>query len=133
MRKVLLVWADEEGGRKAVEAPLLGHPGGLEEPELVAFDTPVLDVIRHRPDEGPQAVVVPLDQGQLDGLGVLPQAVPPGPVLGKGMDIGIVPVPRYLIVVSTQNVDTLIGTGSTADMQQGLHKRLRVCIWNTIA
>ena len=118
---MLLVGADEQRRGEGIEAALLGLAGRLEQAELIALDAAVLDILRHRPDEGAQAVVIALDQGQVDGLGVFPQAIAAGAVLGKGMDIGIVPEAGDLQSVAPQDIDALVGAGSAADVQQRFH------------
>ena len=60
---VLLVGADEQGGRKAVEAALGGLTGSLKQAHFVAFDAPPRNVLHHRPDKGAQTVIVADDQG----------------------------------------------------------------------
>lgn len=82
-----------------------------------------LHILRNRPDKGTQTVVIALDQGQLDGLGILPQTVAPGAILRKGMNIGVVPKAGNGIVIAPQYVNALIGTGRTADMKQRIRKR----------
>ena len=119
---MFLVGADEQRGCKAVEAPLRRLPGRLKQPHLIALDAPAGNVLRHRPDKGPQTVVVALDQGQFNLLGILPQAIAPGPVFRKGMNVGIIPEPRHVEAVFAQYLDGLIGAGSAADMEQGFHK-----------
>ena len=124
---VVLVGADEQGRGEGVEAALGGLPGSLEEAHLVALDAAAGNIGGHLPDEGPQAVVVPLDEGQFDGLGVVPDAVAAGTVLSEGMDVGIVPESRHLQAVAPENLDGLIGTGSTTNVQQGFHvKNLQI-------
>ena len=120
---VVLIWGDKEAGAEAVEAVLGGVLRRGKEPHFVALHAAALNVLRHRPDKGPQAVVVLLHQGQGDGGGVVPQAVPAGPVLREGVDVGVVPVAHQLLAVPAQLVDTHIGAGRTADMQQGFHRK----------
>ena len=109
---------------KAVETQFLCLLCRLKEPDLVALAAAVCDILRHSPDERPQGIVILLDQGQVDGLGILPEAVAPGAVLGKGMDIGVVPETADIKPLSAKRVDTLIGTGGAADVQKCFHRKL---------
>ena len=77
----------------------------------------MLDVLRYRPDKGTQAVIILFDELQVDALGVVPQTISPGAVLGEGMNVGIVPEAGDLIVVGPQNINALIGTGGAADVK----------------
>jgi len=122
---MLLVGGDEQGGGEAVKAAFFCLPGGLIEPELIAFDAAVFNVISHGSYKGPQTVVVALDERQRNGLGVVPQTVPPGTVFRKGMDIGVIPEPGYIVVISPKHVNALIGAGGAADMQKRIHRFLR--------
>ena len=88
----LLIGADEQRRRKRVEPALLRGPCRLKKAHFVAFDAPARDIVCYLAHEWPQAVIVAHEKGQLDGLRVFLQAVPPGAVFGKGMDVGIVPV-----------------------------------------
>ena len=65
---MLLIGADEQRGRERVKAALLRHPRRLEKAHLIAFDAAAGDILRDRADEGPQAVVVALDQEQQNTL-----------------------------------------------------------------
>ena len=118
---VILIGADEEGGSEGIEAAFSRLTGGVEKAHLIALDAATADVFRNLPDEGPQAVIVPLDEGQFDFLGVLPDAVAAGAVLGEGMDIGVVPVAGNLEAVGAEHIDGLVGTGGTTNMKQGFH------------
>ena len=87
----VLVGAYRQCGAEGVKPVLGGVAGGLVQPDGVAVATAVFDVGRHRLDEGAKAVLVLLHQSQADGLGVFPEAVAPGAVLGEGVDVGVVP------------------------------------------
>ncbi len=63
---MLLVGRDEEAGGKGLEAVFRGVLRRSEETHLVALDAALVNILRHSPDKGPQAVVVPFRQGQAD-------------------------------------------------------------------
>ena len=113
---VVLVGGNKQRGGKAVEATLGGSSCGLKQAHLIALDAAVGNILRHLPDEGAQGVVIALDQGQVDGGAVVPQAVAAGAVLGEGMDVGILPIGGDVEAVGLQNLDALVGAGSAAGM-----------------
>src|SRR5699024_821491 len=98
------------------------HLGGAHQAHLVAFDAPAGDIGGHLPDEGPEAVVVLLNQRQPDLLEVVPDRVPAAAVLGEGMDIGIIPEAGDLVSLLLEGRDGPVGAGSAADVQQQLHR-----------
>ena len=87
----ILIGRDEQGGGEVGEAPLGGGFGGLLEAAGIAPGAPLVRVGGHGGGELPQAVVVHLHERQVDVLGVLAQGVPPGLVLQKGVNVGVVP------------------------------------------
>ena len=115
---VLLIGADEQRRRKRVEPALLRGPCRLKKAHFVAFDAPARDIAGYLAHEWPQAVIVAHEKGQLDGLRVFLQAVPPGAVFGKGMDVGIVPVAGQVDPIRAQRVDRHIRAGRAADVHQ---------------
>ena len=118
---MILIGADEQAGREAVEAAFRGLTGCLKQPHLIAFDAPSGNIRGNLPDKRTQTVVVALNQGQVDGGGIFSNRIAPGPVLGKGVDIGIIPESRDLKTVGAQNLNGLIGAGRAADMKQRFH------------
>ena len=125
---MLLIGADEQRRRKRVEPALLRGPCRLKKAHFVAFDAPARDIVGYLAHEWPQAVIVAHEKGQLDGLRVFLQAVPPGAVFGKGMDVGIVPVAGQVDPVRAQRVDRHIRAGRAADVHQQFHGvRLPLC------
>jgi hypothetical protein len=122
---VILIGADEKAGCKAVEAAFLGLLRCLEQAKLVTLAAAVFDILCHGTDEGPQGIVIFLDQTQIDGFGVFPQAISSGPVLRKGVDIGVEPKAGDLNFIGTQHLNALIGAGGAADMEQCFHKNLQ--------
>ena len=76
------------------------------------------DIAGYLAHEWPQAVIVAHEKGQLDGLRVFLQAVPPGAVFGKGMDVGVIPVSGQIDPVRAQRVDRHIRAGRAADVHQ---------------
>ena len=119
---MILIGADKQGGCEAVEALFFGRFCGLEQAHLVAFDAAVGNVFRHFPHERTQSVVVLLNEGKTDFLGVLPQAVSSGPVFGEGVDVGIIPEAGHIDVFTFQHLNALVGAGGAADMKQGIHR-----------
>jgi hypothetical protein len=120
---MILIGADEQAGGEAVKAPFRRLSGGFKQPQAVAFDTAVLNILRHRPNERPQTVVIFLNQGQTDGLGIVPDTVPPGTVFRKGVDVGIIPKAGNFQSFPPKNLNRPVGTGGTANMEQNLHKK----------
>ena len=114
---VILVGADEQGGGEAVEAQFFGLFRRLKQPDLVALAAAIPDILSHSPDERPQGVVILLDEGQVDGLGVLAQAVAPGAIFGEGMDVGIEPEAADFDFIPPEHLNALVGTGRTANVQ----------------
>ena len=120
---MLLIGADEERGRERVEAALLRHPCRLEKAHLVALDAAARNVVRYSADKRPQAIVVAHEQRQADGLCVFLQAVAPGAVFGKGMDIRIVPIAGQVDAVGAERAYGHIRAGRAADVHEQLHNR----------
>jgi len=121
---VVLIGTDEQAGGKTVKTAFGCLFCSLKKPHLVALAAPIANVLCHCPDKGPEGVIVLFNQRQVDGGGVLPEGVPPGPVLGKGVDIGVIPKAGDLYFVTAQHLDALIGAGGAADMQKRFHKKL---------
>ena len=67
---VILIGRNEQGRGEAVEAAFRSLPGGFKEPHFVAFDATAFNIRRHFPDEGPQTLIIPLDERKFDHLGV---------------------------------------------------------------
>ena len=103
------------------KAVLRGVPGGLLHAHGVAVGTAVVDVRRHRPDKGPQAVVLPDNEGQADGGGVVLQGVPAGLVLLIGVDIGVVPKAHRLDALGPEAFHAVDTAGGAAGVQQQFH------------
>jgi hypothetical protein len=79
------------------------------------------NILCHLPDERPQGILILHNQRQIHILCILPQAVAAAAILGKGVDVGIVPKAGNLQTVPTKHFNRLIGTGSAADMKQCFH------------
>ena len=118
---VLLIGADEQRRRKRVEPALLRGPCRLKKAHFVAFDAPARDIAGYLAHKWPQAVIVAHEKGQLDGLRVFLQAVPPGAVFGKGMNVGVIPVSGQIDPIRAQRVDRHIRAGRAADVHQQFH------------
>ena len=114
---MVLIGTDEQGRGEAVEATLLCGLGGGKETHFVAFYTASRQILRYLTNKGTQGVLVPLYELQTDSFGIFSDTIPSGAVFRERMDIGIVPEARDGDPLLLQGGDTLIGTGSTANMQ----------------
>ncbi len=113
---VVLIGADEQGGAEAVKAPLGGGLCRGEEPHFIALHTAISQILRNLTDKGTQGILIPFQQLQINACGIFPKTIPSGTVLRKGMNIGIIPKACQRYTVCPQDLDALIGTGSTANM-----------------
>ena len=79
---------------------------------------PVVQVVRYRPDEIPQTIVIPDDQLQPDGLVVFNQRIPTGLVLLIGMDVGVVPEADGLDALAPEGVHAVDAARGAAGVKQ---------------
>jgi hypothetical protein len=75
------------------------------------------NILCNSADEGTQGIVIFFNEGKGNLLGVTPQAISSCPVLGEGVDVGIVPKTGHIKPVSTQNLNALVGARGAANMQ----------------
>ena len=118
---MILVRADKQTGSEAVETALCRLSCCFKKPHLIALTAAVTDILSNHPDKGPQSIVILHENGQVDGLGILLQAVPPGTVFRDGVDVGVVPETGNFNTICPQNFDWLVCAGGAANMEQGLH------------
>ena len=114
---VVLVGADEQAGGKTVKTALLSLLCCFKQPHFVAFAAAMGNILCHLPDKGAQSVIIFFNQGQFDTFGIAPQAVPPLPVLGKWVDVGVIPKAGHFDFVARQHLNALVGAGGAADVQ----------------
>ena len=90
---MILIGADKQGRGKRIEALPRCCLRRLEQAHLIAFHAPVPDILRYGADKRPQGIPVLLQQRQTNFTGVLSQAVAPGAVFRKGVNIRVIPKP----------------------------------------
>lgn len=102
---VLLIWADEEGGCKAVEAIFGGVFCRTVETDIVAFLASVLQIGIDKADEFTKTIVINGHKRHVDILSVENQGVTASLIFGVGMNIRVVPEAGDVDVLFPQSLN----------------------------
>jgi hypothetical protein len=125
---MFLVRADKQSGGKRRDIPPPSFPGGAGEAKEKAIPAPLLFMSHHCPEIGDHLVVLGYNKRQIltlsPGLHCLQAAL----VLGKGMNVGVIPEKRHPVTLLPPVMDTVSSAMDTAGMKKqaghSIHQKL---------
>jgi len=115
---LVLVGADEKGGREQPDAIFPGDPGGSVQTQLVTVSAALFLMSRYRAKEFLELISLIYHQGKFFHGGQRSHRLQPPLMLGEGMNVGIIPEGVDLKVPLPEVIDGVGGTGAAAAVQQ---------------